>query len=355
MIDRAPFRPNAAQLEAAAEWHFRLDKWGGDIPAAEAAQFRKWLAASVANLRAFQQTQRTMTLLESPEIRAGLAAQAERARADDDDDRARGPMPSWRSWGGMAAALLVVPVAAALLFWFARLPAQGPEPLFASTSIGKHGSMTLDDGSRLSLDENTALKVTFTAASRRVELLKGQAQFAVAHDATRPFIVSVGGRSVTALGTAFNVERRGSGLSVFLLEGKVVVGTADARAIERAPGQALGKSGTILSPGDLMVIDGLGHATMHRHVSREEALAWQKGWFPLNSERLGDAVLRLNRYGPPQLEIADPRIADMRISGVFRISPRQGFLEAVSELLPVDVEWVGDEARLTCRNPTSCD
>lgn len=353
MIDRAPFRPNAAQLEAAAEWHFRLDKWGGDIPAAEAEQFRKWLAASVANLRAFQQTQRTMTLLESPEIRAELAAQTEQARAQEEDE-ACVTVPSWRRWGGMAAALLVVPLAAAL-FWFAQLPDRGPEPLFASTSIGKHGKMTLDDGSRLSLDENTALKVTFTPASRRVELLKGQVQFAVAPDATRPFIVSVGDRSVAALGTAFNVERRGGGLSVFLLEGKVIIGTADERAIERAPSAAFRKGGTLLSPGDLIVIDGAGRATMRRHVNRDEALAWQKGWLPLHGERLGDAVLRLNRYGPPRLEIADPRIAEMRISGVFRISPRHGFLEAVSELLPVDVEWVGDEARLTCRNPTSCD
>src|SRR5690606_27077091 len=52
---------------------------------------------------------------------------------------------------------------------------------------------------------------------------KGQAFFRVAKDRRYPFVVSAAGRTVTALGTAFDVRVDSGALKVVLVEGKVRV------------------------------------------------------------------------------------------------------------------------------------
>jgi len=43
----------------------------------------------------------------------------------------------------------------------------------------------------------------------------------------------------------------------------------------------------------------------------------------LDSTRLGEAVAEMNRYSPIPLEIASPLVADLRISGAFRVDRRR--------------------------------
>src|SRR3546814_13921532 len=75
----------------------------------------------------------------------------------------------------------------------------------------------LEDGSRVSMDQATLIKVHFEGDSRNVSLNEGQARFQVAHDSDRPFIVDAGRRSVRALGTDFNVDRNHGNLTLTLL------------------------------------------------------------------------------------------------------------------------------------------
>src|SRR5260370_1274200 len=68
----------------------------------------------------------------------------------------------------------------------------------------------------------------FRLGDRRggVRLTRGEAHLAVAKDSSRPFIVTAGGVSVRAVGTAFNVRRVEQRVEVFVTEGKVRIDSA---------------------------------------------------------------------------------------------------------------------------------
>ena len=82
------------------------------------------------------------------------------------------------------------------------------------------------------------------SGERRVDLVAGRAFFRVAPDPSRPFIVNAGGKSVRAIGTAFEVSFEHGNMVVTLAEGKV-------RVEETGSGSG---SGTDMSPGGQIVI-----------------------------------------------------------------------------------------------------
>jgi FecR protein len=66
--------------------------------------------------------------------------------------------------------------------------------------------VTLADGSHVELNSQSAIAIHYDAGQRRVRLLEGEAWFEVSPDPVRPFVVEASGGTVTALGTAFNVD-----------------------------------------------------------------------------------------------------------------------------------------------------
>jgi transmembrane sensor len=45
----------------------------------------------------------------------------------------------------------------------------------------------------------------------------------------------------------------------------------------------------------------------------------------------------MNRYTRRKLIVSDPRAANMRLSGVYRVGDPEGFAQSLAELLPVKV------------------
>ena len=104
-------------------------------------------------------------------------------------------------------------------------------PRTFDTDVGQMTVVRLEDGSRLSLNTDSRVRVRFTKGERHVELIRGQAFFEVAHDTTRPFLVSSGSTEVRAVGTQFDVRADGSNLvRVVLAEGRVAVRDDDVAA-----------------------------------------------------------------------------------------------------------------------------
>ena len=75
------------------------------------------------------------------------------------------------------------------------------------TRIGEQQTIELDDGSVVTLNTGGQLVVDYSEAARRVLLERGEAYFEVTGDPERPFTVDLGVRSVTAVGTAFNIRK----------------------------------------------------------------------------------------------------------------------------------------------------
>ncbi len=103
----------------------------------------------------------------------------------------------------IAAALAVISLAGTGAFTLF----QGPKAQTYSTTIGGRETLTLDDGSQIELNTNTSVRVAYGANQRNVWLDKGEAYFRITHDPAHPFMVTLGDKRVTDLGTKFLIRR----------------------------------------------------------------------------------------------------------------------------------------------------
>ena len=240
------------------------------------------------------------------------------------------------------------------------------------TDVGERRTVTLADGSALTLNTNTRAVVDFHARTRDIRLLAGQALFEVAPDKTRPFIVTAGTRTVTALGTAFDVRLEPNRVEVTLIEGKVEVTEVAAAAAEGAalmtpdsasptPDGAHGTEGaalstqhsslsTVLSPGQRLIALASTPAVVEP-ANPARITSWRQGQVIFENDPLDKAIRELNRYGTRKLVLNDPRLHDMRVSGAFNISDTRNFINMLTVYLPVQVVAVDrDQIVLGYRN-----
>ena len=206
----------------------------------------------------------------------------------------RARRPSWLA----AAAILLIAIASTL-FW------QHYRGDLYVTAIGEQRSIALPDGSTIELNARSTLRVRFTSVERRVELVSGQALFRVARDSRRPFVVQSDRARVRALGTRFDVNERRASTTVTVLEGTVGVASS-ADEIVLAAGERLS-----VTP------DGVGPPT---RAGLSAAIAWRQRRLDFSSTPLADVAEEFNRYNERQLEIRDPRLESLDVSGVFSAS-----------------------------------
>jgi len=200
-----------------------------------------------------------------------------------------------------------------------------------STATGEQRSVTLEDGTRVTLNTDTRLRIHYTKQRRDVRLEIGEALFDVATNPKRPFVVNAGRQSVVALGTAFLVRRYNDAVDVTLVEGKVSVSTATAvgSATSAAP------LSHVLAPGERLRVAG-STPTIDR-LSIEVATAWRRGEVVLDHTRLADAVAEMNRYSPTKIVLSGPESADIRVSGIFRIGDSARFARAIASTYQLDI------------------
>lgn len=308
----------------AALWHERLAR----DPAADPPRaFEAWRKADPAHAEAFAQIELARACARSlaahPELLALRQETATRLAAQ----RARSAARKNRAGAALAAlALVALPLAG----WYAaERHASAPAVASAetrrfSTGIGQRLTMRLDDGSRLTLNTATAVRVAYTSGERHVILEHGQAWFEVAKGQSRPFRVTAGAHDVVAHGTAFDVRVEPDRTTVLLVEGKVTVGERDA-----------GDTGAVaMVPNDLLVARGDAMTLQHDGNARQIE-AWREGLVVFADTPLAEATAELNRYAPHPLIVKDSRAAALRVSGAFRTGESATFAEALAVSFPV--------------------
>jgi transmembrane sensor len=77
------------------------------------------------------------------------------------------------------------------------------------------------------------------------------------------------------------------------------------------------------------------------------ALAWTKGQLVFDAAPLAEVVSMLNRYRKTPIELADPSLANIRVSGVFLIGDESAAPRALERVAPVEFVAKGNavEAR----------
>jgi transmembrane sensor len=331
-----------SRREEAAHWYVRNDM--GELPAGEAREFNAWME-DPQNAAAYRKAQSGLDALEGGNDDAHVEALRRAALAFE----GRRGFRHWRAAAGIAAAALVATVVAGVMTFSssrdvdnrvvenaappvsARLDALGAADFV--TAPGERLKVELPDGSIVTVNTDTAIDVAYSPGERVVLLKQGQAFFEVARDAARPFVVRVADRKVTAVGTAFDVELSPRRFQVVLVEGKVKVDPAPSRS----GGSNTPAPEIVLTPGYALVA-ALGVAEQVVELNVERELRWREGYVEFENEPLGSAVAEMNRYFAEPVILHDPRVAELRVSGVFRTAQRDEFLSIVTAAFPVRVE-----------------
>ena len=335
----APF--NSPPEEAAAYWFARMR--ADRVADADRERFMRWLNEDASHAQAYAGLTRLWDDLDDA---AADEAVLDMRRQALELAPAR-QAPSWRSAAAIAAMLAIVLVAGLLLFGAPPAPGPaGPTTLAMNqpgrilrTAVGQMSTVSLRDGSVVQLNTDSIVQVNYSEGRRDVKLVRGQALFEVAHDPARPFVVEAAGRRITALGTAFDVRVDGTKMRVTLIEGSVsveAIAAADARRTPR----------TTLRPGE-QLLAAADQPSVVLPVDVEKQVSWRTGRLIFSDEPLGDVVEELNRHSDRKIVLADPTLADLRVSGVFRAGAVGSFVTAIDAAFPIAAESRGDEVVLS--------
>jgi transmembrane sensor len=247
--------------------------------------------------------------------------------------------------------LFATAAAVALAFWL--VPAAGPRADASLTfETAAYRQEKLPDGSILDLNRGAHVVVQFSATERRVLLVQGEAQFAVAKNPARPFVVRAGGVDVRAVGTAFNVKLSGPNLEVLVTEGIVQLSqqTAAGPAGIVANGDSAASSPSAapvvlaaLTAGQRTVIPfaPVLAPPLVVPVSVPEIaqlLDWQPRLLDFDSTPLVEVIEAFNRRNSQRLVIGDPDLRALPIVASIRSDNVEGFVRLLEGTMGVKAD-----------------
>lgn len=280
----------------ASEW-FAARHGGRADPAFERA-FEIWLAADPDRQRQFALCEIAWDLSRRP------AAESRGLSLPEVPKCTTAPRRHWALGIGLAASMVI----AAIALWFTVTMTRSETVRYA-TDAGEQRSVTLADGSRITLNTRTELEATI-GRDREVVLESGEAFFDVAHDPARPFYVLTSLGRVRVVGTRFAVYRRPHSLEVSTEQGLVRVSSA-----------GLPESAATLAvrPGESAVIEAPDLPPRLQPADLKRIENWRHQRLEFDTVPLAELLEEFSRYTHVPLRAANEEIGALRVSGVFHI------------------------------------
>lgn len=269
----------------AAEWIARLN--ADDLSARDTADFRRWLAANPDHAERFERATDLWDMVP------GTAP-------------SRGPVTRRRALASLAA--LTATTAGGTIAFQAAHAATPYE-----TGIGEQRRIGLRDGSSLLLDAATRVRLIATAARRQLWLVRGRVDLTVA-PLTLPFTIDAGRGNMTAGAGRFDLRRdRDDRVAVTAIKGSAAVPVSGAARR--------------LSGGERLADGRIDHPDL---VMTQ---AWTRGRAAFHDATLTTVADEANRYSTTRLVIADPVVAGLRVSGMYRMGDNVALGRSLATLL----------------------
>ena len=296
----------------ATEWVARMDR--APLSADEAAELKQWLAGDRRRRGAYMRAKAIWMRSESARA-LGPQYKPEDFQPEPTATRVA-PRRRFMEWSGALAASFVLVVI---------LVATVTMPTAYATSKGEMRTVPLGDGTMVTLNTDTRIKVYEDEGRRRVRVVRGEVLIEAA-GTTAQTIVEVGEKHLEASGATFVVRKlEDQATEVLVQDGRVVLAEqADAFALPP-------NTSTSLPDGKEWQLTALSLGQMGRE------LAWREGKIALQGETLAAAVAVYARYSDTPIVIADPDLAKMQVTGLFAVNNPLGFSHAVAEVFNAEV------------------
>ena len=298
-------RPDAKAVKQAIQWLLRLRESGHEPTLQQ--QCAQWRSAHHEHEQAWQ---RVMHLHHDLDLRcvpgAGLALQTLETSQQ-------------RLHRRQALKLLGGVVMAGSATWLAKdLDAISAWASDYATGTGERRVLTLPDGSLLQLNTRSAVDLAFNAQQRMVRLKQGELMMTC--NARHPVLVQTRNALLEGFEGRFVAYQDNDCTRVSVTHGKVAV---------HRPG-----NGQLLwiESGQNWRLDAQGaHRLAHLGM---DPMAWTEGLIVTQDMRLSDFLTQVSRYRHGYLGCSD-EVADLRLSGVFRLEDPEQLIQLLPQTLPV--------------------
>jgi transmembrane sensor len=240
-------------------------------------------------------------------------------------DAASGLRQRLMKWSGAMAASLVLAI-----ILFATLPM----PTAYATAKGERRTVPLANGTTVTLNTDTRIKVYDDDGRQRIQVLRGEVL--IEGTATEaPTVVEVDGKHLEAATATFVVRKLdGQPTQVLVQDGRVDL--AEATPTTTTPAASIPLS----SNTGASLLEGKETAWQLRALSfgqMSRELAWREGKIALQGETLAEAVALYARYSDTPIVIGDPHLAQLPVTGLFAVNNPLGFSHAVADVFGADV------------------
>ena len=183
-------------------------------------------------------------------------------------------------------------------------------------------TVRLPDGSTLTVNANTRLRIDFSASQRDIYLDRGQLYIEVAANKEQPLVVHAGHARVRVVGTGFDVRRSQRQLVVSVAHGQVAF----------IPD---GKSAALLGASQRATYDYAKGSLEEQSLSPGEVADWRSGHLSFRNRELASLVDELDLYRPGVIELADGPLGRYKVSGNLDVSDPLALVKALPALIPV--------------------
>ena len=319
--------------DQAIEWFVRLNS--GETREIDTKYFDSWLATSDAHRMAFERVESIWQEMDSlktipfPELDKALACW-EAGDLSGKKRRSIRLFSSFRLQLAMAAISLLIVAGTWFLNSFRAVTTS------YQTAPGEQKTITLTDSSTIEINTNTTITVKMSTRARKVILSRGEAFFTVSYEEKRPFEVTAGCGTIRVLGTHFNVYKRQERVMVSVIEGSVQVSTkVNYGFTSEIQNRVLTKS------QQLSYMQG-GKMSPVEAINIKQVTAWREGKLIFDEMPLAGVIREVNRYRTGQIRIADSRLKDLKVSGIFRNNDLDSILRALKQIFPVKARRVSD-------------
>lgn len=202
---------------------------------------------------------------------------------------------------------------------------------YLATTIGERSTLTLSDGTKLTLNTNTSVNIHYALLKREIVLNAGEVYLETGKDTQglfgrRSFWVNTKQTKLEAIGTKFSVYQKDDNTRLHVTEGIVAMHSGKHTPVRAYANESYSMQGAATSP-------------MKTALPNQDPLAWLDGVIVAKQMRLDELMVELMRYQALSVRFS-PEAASLQVSGVFQLNrkePAEHALHIIEQTLPIRV------------------